>query len=85
MTKRITPTIFIALMNILVMAIINGLQIMTQTPLNYVNKFKTPGADFAAFHGASMHILAGESPYLTKEYVTPPLFALVNLPLVVLR
>jgi hypothetical protein len=84
MTIRITPTIFIAVMNVLVMAIINGLQIMTQTPLNYVNKFQSPGADYAAFYEASMNILAGQSPYLTERYVTPPLFALVNLPLALL-
>jgi len=85
MTQKITPTIFIALLNIFMLAVINGLQLMTQTPLRFVNKFRMPGTDYQDFYGASIHALAGESPYLTERYVTPPLFSVVNVPLAILE
>ncbi|MFT3892363.1 MAG: glycosyltransferase family 87 protein [Anaerolineales bacterium] len=43
-----------------------------------------PGTDYRDFYDASVHVLAGESPYLTERYVTPPLFSVVNAPLAML-
>ncbi len=81
MTKRFTPVLFIALSNVIVFATINGFQLATHQPISYVNKWIMYGADYQDFYQASIRILNGESPYLVSRYVTPPLFALVNVPL----
>jgi hypothetical protein len=79
MTKRFTPTFFIASLNVIVFAVINGFQLVIQTPLNYVNKWIMPGVDYRDFYQASLQVSQGGSPYFIERYVTPPLFALVNL------
>jgi uncharacterized membrane protein len=81
MTKRIPPTIFIASLNVIVFAVINGFQLITQIPIHYVNKWIMPGVDYQDFYQASLQTLNGRSPYLVERFVTPPLFALANIPL----
>ena len=84
MTKRFTPTFFIASLNVVVFAVINGIQLVTQIPLRYVNKWIMPGVDYRDFYQASLQILRGGSPYAVDRYVTPPLFALANIPFALL-
>ncbi len=43
---------------------------------NILNVTPTPGlSDFRFYYYAAQHILHGESPYLTEDYVYPPLLA----------
>jgi hypothetical protein len=81
MTQRFTPALFIALFNTISFAVLIGFHLATQTPIHFVNKWIMPGVDYQDFYQASTHLLNGESPYLVTRYVTPPLFAFVNLPL----
>jgi hypothetical protein len=49
---------------------------------NVVNVLPTPGlSDFRFYYFAAQHILHGESPYLTADYIYPPLLACSLLPL----
>jgi len=49
---------------------------------NILNVLPTPGlSDFRFYYYAAQHILNGESPYLTADYIYPPLLACVLVPL----
>jgi hypothetical protein len=49
---------------------------------NIINVIPTPGlSDFRFYYYAAQHVLEGESPYLTADYVYPPLLACVLTPL----
>ena len=84
MTQRYLPTVFIALFNVIVLAVINGFQLITQTPIYYINKFVMLGVDYQDFYQASLQILSGKNPYLIARYVTPPWFAVANIPFTLL-
>ncbi|HSM71992.1 MAG TPA: glycosyltransferase family 87 protein [Anaerolineales bacterium] len=83
MFKRYTPTLFVALVNFTVFVAINGFQLITQTPLFYINKWIMTGVDYHDFYQASVRIISGGNPYEVGRFVTPPLFAFVNLPLAI--
>lgn len=78
---RYTPVLFIALLNFMVFVVINGFQLITQTPLFYVNKWSMTGVDYHDFYQASVRIISGGNPYEVARYVTPPLFSFANVPL----
>lgn len=59
MTHRYSPTVFIALLNVIVLAFINGFQVITQIPIVYINKWIMPGVDYQDFYQASLQILQG--------------------------
>ena len=49
---------------------------------NIVNVIPTPGlSDFRFYYYAAQHIVHGESPYLTVDYIYPPLLACALTPL----
>lgn len=49
---------------------------------NVLNVLPTPGlSDFRFYYYAAQHVLHGESPYLTADYVYPPLLACALTPL----
>ncbi|MGP0072794.1 MAG: glycosyltransferase family 87 protein [Bryobacteraceae bacterium] len=49
---------------------------------NVLNVLPTPGlSDFRFYYYAAQHILHGESPYLTADYIYPPLLACAMVPL----
>ncbi|MGA2878203.1 MAG: glycosyltransferase family 87 protein [Bryobacteraceae bacterium] len=49
---------------------------------NVLNVIPTPGlSDFRFYYYAAQHILHGESPYLTADYIYPPLLACAMVPL----
>src|SRR5580698_6136598 len=49
---------------------------------NVVNVLPTPApSDFRFYYFAAQHILDGESPYLTADYIYPPLLACSLVPL----
>src|SRR5579863_6884152 len=49
---------------------------------NVLNVLPTPGlSDFRFYYYAAQHILHGESPYLTADYIYPPLLSCVMVPL----
>jgi len=62
MTRRISPTAFIALLNVIVLAVINGFQLILQIPIFYINKWIMPGVDYQDFYQASLQVLRGETP-----------------------
>ena len=84
MTRRFSPTAFVALLNIIVLAVINGFQLITQIPIFYINKWIMPGVDYQDFYQASLQILRGGNPYQIARYVTPPWFAVANIPFALL-
>lgn len=81
MAKRVSPSLVIAFSNLIVFAVLNGFQLVTQIPISYINKWIMPGVDYRDFYQGSLQIFNGGSPYLVERYVTPPLFAVVNIPL----
>src|SRR5947209_2326052 len=49
---------------------------------NVVDAIPTPGlSDFRYYYEAARHISHGESPYLTSEYIYPPLLACLLAPI----
>src|ERR1700678_2086287 len=49
---------------------------------NIFDIIPTPGpSDFRFYYDAAQHILHGESPFLTVEYIYPPLLACLLVPL----
>jgi hypothetical protein len=49
---------------------------------NVVDAIPTPGlSDFRYYYDAARHLLHGESPYLTSEYIYPPLLAWLLAPI----
>jgi hypothetical protein len=51
---------------------------------NVLNVIPSPGlSDFRFYYYAAQHILHGESPYLTVDYVYPPLLACALVPIAV--
>jgi hypothetical protein len=49
---------------------------------NILNVLPTPGlSDFRFYYFAAQHILHGESPFLTADYIYPPLLACLLVPL----
>jgi hypothetical protein len=85
MANRYSPTQMIAFSNLIVFAVLNGFQLITQIPIYYINKWIMPGVDYQDFYQGSLQILNGGSPYQVERFVTPPLFAFVNLPLALLQ
>jgi hypothetical protein len=52
---------------------------------NILDIIPTPGpSDFRFYYDAAQHILHGESPFLTAEYIYPPLLACLLVPLAAL-
>jgi uncharacterized membrane protein len=50
--------------------------------LNILDAIPTPGlSDFRFYYYAAQHILHGESPFLTADYIYPPLLACLLVPL----
>ena len=84
MTQKVTPALFIALLNVISFAVLIGFHLATQTPIYFISKWIMPGIDYRDFYQASAHVLNGDSPYLVARYVTPPLFAFANAPLLLL-
>ena len=84
MAKSYLPSLIIAFSNLIVLSVLHGFQLITQTPISYINKWIMPGVDYRDFYQGSLQILAGGSPYQVERFVTPPLFALFNLPLALL-
>lgn len=78
------PAIIIALTVCLSMGFILSFQILRQQTLYFVCKLFWLGQDYYDFYQASLNILQGKSPYLIERYVTPPLPALLNIPLTIL-
>jgi len=49
---------------------------------NILDAIPTPGpSDFGFYYDAARHILHGESPFLTADYIYPPLLALALVPI----
>jgi hypothetical protein len=84
MSQRYSPTVFIALLNLVVLAVINGFQLITQIPISYINKWIMLGVDYQDFYQASLQIINKDNPYQVVRYVTPPWFAVANVPLALL-
>ena len=76
----LTPALVILIMSSLGLGLILMAQILTRPDLYFVNKFGL-GLDYRDFYTASLMVRTGESPYAVVRYVTPPLGAIINVPL----
>ena len=79
--RSYAPAVMIATALAVGMGAILLAQIVVHTELYFLNKWLL-GLDYKDFYDASRHILAGQDPYTLRRYVTPPIPALLNIPLV---
>jgi hypothetical protein len=76
----LTPSIVILVISSLGLGVILAAHIVTRSELSLINRFE-PGLDYRDFYTASLMVRTGASPYAVGRYVTPPLGAIVNVPL----
>jgi len=84
MNMRSTPSAFIAFFNLITFVLVVGVSLATHTQIHFINSVGIPGADYGDFYQASLLILDHKDPYLHARFVTPPLFAILNVPLALL-
>ncbi len=74
------PQALVLTMMLVTMGIILLAQLVKQEDLYFINKVWF-GVDYNEFYRATLALREGESPYDIERYVTPPIPALVNIPL----
>jgi hypothetical protein len=79
--KTYFPALAIAAALVLSVGAINLFEIVQHRQVPYVGEVDYAGWDYLTFYEASQLLRDGASPYRVQTYVTPPLPALLNLPL----
>jgi hypothetical protein len=62
------------------MVVILSFQLVKKKEMCFISYFSL-GSDYAEFYKSSLLLREGKSPYLNGRYVTPPIPAIVNIPL----
>jgi hypothetical protein len=82
--RKITfPATFIFSIELITLAFILLAQAFRESSVNFTNKMGL-GYDYQHFYGGAQQLLDGKSPYVIGHYVTPPVPALLNVPIAIL-